>query len=227
MNIGIICATSDEIKPFLKQQNIQKINDSYFDLYTYAINNNNIFFLTSGIGKINATLATLHLIQKYNCKSILFSGVGGAINPKLKKGDLSIAKNIAQHDLDISVFGYNYGETPNTKTIEINNDLNKDIISFARNAAIEIYELNYATGDQFIHSKTKKDWIRKTFNADIIDMESYAIGIVCKRLSIPFAIIRSISDKADDSADQDFKKVSKISSVKSANFILSYLKTKK
>lgn len=129
--------------------------------------------------------------------------------------------------MDITAFGYSHGETPANTYIKTNNILHKDVVLFADRHNISFKQLNYTTGDQFIHSKTKKKWIRETFNADLIDMESYAIGLVCNKLSIPFVIIRSISDQADDLADQDFTENVALALIKSARFILAYLKEKK
>jgi adenosylhomocysteine/aminodeoxyfutalosine nucleosidase len=223
MNIGIICATKEEISPFLLQDGIQKIHNELFNCYTFKIHNNKIFICESGIGKINATLATAKLIGEYACTSILFSGVGGGLAENLNPGDLSIANRITQHDIDVTEFGYKHGETPGNEKIVTDNTLKRSIILFSKTKNIPIKELNYTTGDQFIHSKIKKNWIRKTFKADLIDMESYAIAVTCNRLTIPFAIIRSVSDKADDSAKKDFNSAINTSSRISADFILTYL----
>ena len=56
------------------------------------------------------------------------------------------------------------------------------------------------SGDQFINSREKKDFLKKTFAASACEMESAAIGHVCFKNEVPFAILRSISDNADDSS---------------------------
>lgn len=226
MNIGIICATKDEIQPFLSGKAFRKLKNEIINVYKVTQGENTILVCESGIGKINATLATTQMIQQYQCTQIIFSGVGGALAKNLKKGEISIAENIYQHDFDISAFGYNHGETPNNTPIDTNNNLKQAMISFAKKKNLTLKNLNYATGDQFIHNAERKNWIHKTFDAEIIDMESYAIGIVCNKFNIDFTIIRSISDEANDIAQNVFKKSVKSSSRKSADFILSFLKQK-
>lgn len=85
MTIGILCATKDEIAPFLLQEGLKEIDNLLFNIYKLSINDTEIIICESGIGKINATLATTILIQEYHCQSIFFSGVGGALQGDLKQ----------------------------------------------------------------------------------------------------------------------------------------------
>ena len=60
------------------------------------------------------------------------------------------------------------------------------------------------TGDQFVSGKEKKQWLVDTFAGFCTEMEGAAIAQACYLNSIPFLIVRAISDKADDSATVDY-----------------------
>merc|ERR1711879_814861 len=77
--------------------------------YEVSYNGLDIVIAYSKIGKVFASLTASTLIEKFDCDTLLFSGVAGAINPTLKIGDLIIDKKLCQHDLDITAFGHPNG----------------------------------------------------------------------------------------------------------------------
>ncbi|MGD8978690.1 MAG: 5'-methylthioadenosine/S-adenosylhomocysteine nucleosidase, partial [candidate division WOR-3 bacterium] len=62
-----------------------------------------------------------------------------------------------------------------------------------------------ATCDQFISSETKRLWIEKIFRADCVEMEGAAVAQICTLYEVPFVIIRSLSDLANEDAEVDFQ----------------------
>jgi len=77
-----------------------------------------------------------------------------------------------------------------------------------------------ATGDQFVSSVERKEFIASTFGADALEMEGASVAVVCDALNIPFFVLRAISDSADGSADIDFDTFLESSAKISAHFIL-------
>jgi len=162
------------------------------------------------------------MIEKFGIDIMLFSGVAGAINEELKIGDLIIATKLAQHDLDITAFGHPYGYVPESKIfVESDERLNNIAKNVAKKLDIKLLEGIIATGDQFIADPEKKEWIRKTFNADAIEMEGASVGFVCDALNIPFFVLRAISDSADMDAGFDFDKFLETSAKNSAKFLMN------
>ena len=161
------------------------------------------------------------LIQKFKCNKLLFSGVAGGLNPNLKIGDLILATSLCQHDIDITAFGHDYGYVPEGKKF-INSD--KSLLKIANkvsiNNNIKIFEGIIATGDQFINSNEKKEFIYNTFKADAIEMEGASVALVCDSLNIPFLILRSISDTANMDASFDFDSFLINSANKSALYLM-------
>ncbi len=214
--IGVIGAMKEEIEPLLnKFNNIEKINYANNDYYKIELNNGEniklIIITRSKIGKVFAAMTSTILIEKFKCNKIIFSGVAGGINLKLNIGDIIIGDKICQHDFDISAFGHNFGYIPENNKAEKNiffkssSELNKLALELGRENGFKIHLGIIATGDQFISSKEKKEWIRNEFFADSIEMEGGAVAQVCSNYGIPFLIIRTISDTLEGN-EIDFNK---------------------
>ncbi len=75
------------------------------------------------------------------------------------------------------------------------------------------------TGDTFVASSTAVDNFRKTYQADATEMEGAAVAQICFQQNIPFLVIRSISDKANEAATVDFQTFKKIASDNSATLV--------
>ncbi len=242
MRIAIMGAMVEEIEPILVRldpalspeselvhilQNMQNIR-----LHTIAGNRyfearykgHEIFVAYSKIGKVFASLTASVLIEHFKCEKLLFSGVAGAINEELKIGDLIAATKLCQHDLDITAFGHPYGYVPEGKVyVESDANLRRIAQEVAKEKGIALKEGIIATGDQFIADTARKEWIRKTFDADALEMEGAAVAVVCDAYDVPFFVLRSISDAADMDASFDFDAFLKSSSRISADFIISML----
>jgi adenosylhomocysteine/aminodeoxyfutalosine nucleosidase len=227
MVIGIMGAMREEIEPILDlaseiDTEIDYANNKY---YKAKYNNFDLIIAYSKIGKVNSALTAATMIEKFNIDLMLFSGVAGAINENLKIGDLIIATKLCQHDLDITAFGHPYGYVPESKVfVESDKRLNQIAKKVAKKLEIKLLEGVIATGDQFIADNQKKEWIRKTFDADAIEMEGASVGFVCDALNVPFFILRAISDSADMDAGFDFDKFLEGSAKNSAKFLIEMLK---
>jgi adenosylhomocysteine/aminodeoxyfutalosine nucleosidase len=226
MRIGIMGAMREEIEPILElvteiDTEIDYANNKY---YKAKYNDYELIIAYSKIGKVNSALTAATMIEKFNIDLLLFSGVAGAINENLKIGDLIIATKLCQHDLDITAFGHPYGYVPESKVfVETDEKLNNIAKKVAKKLNIKLLDGIIATGDQFIADNEKKEWIRKTFNADALEMEGASVGFVCDALNIPFFILRAISDSADMDAGFDFDKFLEGSAKNSAKFLIEML----
>jgi len=224
--IGILCAMREELEPILEKVDVEDIVEYGKNrFYLAKFNNKNLVLAYSKIGKVNSATTATIMIEKFKAKKILFSGVAGGIDEDLKIGDLIIATKTCQHDIDLTVFGYPYGFIPESSIyFECDNELNNIAKNVAKKLKLKIKEGIIASGDQFIHSKEKKEWIKKTFNASAIEMEGGAVGCVCFTLNIPFFMLRAISDTAEEGAGVDFDEFLEESSKVSANFLIQMLK---
>ncbi|SFV55105.1 Menaquinone via 6-amino-6-deoxyfutalosine step 2 [hydrothermal vent metagenome] len=222
MKIAIMGAMAEEIEPLLsKVTDIKKIDYAANTYYEGNYKGKEVVIAYSKIGKVFASLTATILIEKFGCDRLLFSGVAGAIDPDLEIGDLVIADGLCQHDLDITAFGHPHGFVPEGEVcIPTDPYLRSVAKEVASKKGIKLKEGIIATGDQFVASVERKNWIAKIFDAHALEMEGASVAVVCSALGVPFFILRAISDSADMDAGFDFDKFLEGSAKVSADFIL-------
>ncbi len=224
--LAIMGAMQEEIEPLLahfKDVNVVEYANNKF--YEVSYNGLEIVIAYSKIGKVFASLTASTMIEKFGCDTLLFSGVAGGINPKLQIGDLIIADKLCQHDLDITAFGHPHGFVPGGKVfVETTKELRDVAIKVANENNLKVIEGTIATGDQFVHSTERKQFIENTFNADALEMEGASVAVVCDALNVPFFILRAISDTADMDAGFDFDEFLKSSAKNSADYLIKIVK---
>jgi adenosylhomocysteine/aminodeoxyfutalosine nucleosidase len=224
--LAIMGAMEEEIEPLLAHfENVNVVEYANNKFYEVNYNGLDIVIAYSKIGKVFASLTASTMIEKFNCDTLLFSGVAGGINPKLKIGDLIIADKLCQHDLDITAFGHPNGYVPGGKVfVETTNELRKVAIKVANENDLKVIVGTIATGDQFVHSTERKEFIENTFNADALEMEGASVAVVCDALNVPFFILRAISDTADMDAGFDFDEFLKSSAKNSAEYLMKIIR---
>jgi len=222
MTLAIMGAMPEEIAPIL-----EKVGE--YDTTTYAGNKYyeanykgvKLVIAYSKIGKVFSTLTATTMCEHFGATKLLFSGVAGAISPKLQVGDLIVATKLAQHDLDITAFGHPFGYVPEGS---IYVEADKELIALSKEVAQEmgkdVQEGIIATGDQFVADEQRKNWIGETFKADALEMEGASVAVVCNALKVPFFILRAISDAADMDASFSFDEFLETSAVQSAEFVM-------
>jgi len=172
----------------------------------------------AGVGKVNSAITAQILITKYNVDAIIFTGVAGGINPEINIGDIVISKRVIHHDYgSITPEGFfpfdTLGFVADSFLIEVAKKAAKNIkfetipqkICKETGHFPRIITGNIVTGDQFIADEKKRKWIEETFHADCVEMEGAAVAQVCVIYNIPYVIIRSLSDLANEKADIDFE----------------------
>lgn len=220
--LAIMGAMEEEIEPLLSHFDsvnvVEFANNKYYEVSYKGLD---IVIAYSKIGKVFASLTATTMIEKFACDTLLFSGVAGGINPELKIGDLIIANKLCQHDLDITAFGHPHGFVPGGAVfVESSKELNEVAKKVANENGLKVIEGTIATGDQFVHSNERKEFIETTFNADALEMEGASVAVVCDALNIPFFILRAISDTADMDAGFDFDEFLKSSAKNSADYLI-------
>lgn len=225
MKIAILGAMREEIEPILAAvgayEEIRYANNSFFIASYKGIE---LVIAYSKIGKVFSALTATIMIEKFKCEKLLFSGVAGAISEELQIGDLVIATALCQHDLDITAFGHPHGFVPEGAVcVEADRVLLNIAKQVAKNKELTLHEGVIATGDQFVGSQEKKAWILETFEASALEMEGASVAVVCDSLDIPYFILRSISDSANDEAHIDFDAFLESSAKISSDFLMGML----
>lgn len=223
--LAIMGAMEEEIEPLLANFNninvVEFANNKYYEV---NYNGLDIVIAYSKIGKVFSTLTATTMIEKFGCDTLLFSGVAGGINPKLKIGDLIVANKLCQHDLDITAFGHPNGFVPGGSVFVNTDEKLKDLaLEVAKENNMKIIEGTIATGDQFVADEVRKDFISTTFKADALEMEGGSVAVVCDALNVPYLILRAISDTADMDAGFNFDEFLDSSAKNSANFLIKII----
>ncbi|MCT4621367.1 MAG: 5'-methylthioadenosine/adenosylhomocysteine nucleosidase [Marinisporobacter sp.] len=228
-HIGIIGAMDEEIQILKEKMELEK-EDTFAGMIFYKgkLMGKDIVVVRSGIGKVNAAVCTQVLISNFHVNAIINTGVAGAIQDELNVGDIVIGKDVVEHDFDVTAFGgYALGQIPRMEEYIFKAD--KKLVEIAVKAS-EKETAKYktttgriASGDIFVASPEKKDFLWKEFEAFCAEMESAAIGHTAYLNKVPFVIIRAMSDKADGSAHVNFNEFVIEAANNSVEIVLSML----
>lgn len=208
MTIGIIGAMNEEIALLLEaltdKHEVQAAGTTY---YTGILYGQNVVICKSGVGKVNAAVTTQVMIDRFDVGKVLFTGVAGAIDPELNIGDIVISSACLQHDMDVTPLGFKRGEIPYQEESIFAAD--PALVQLAQTVCESRFPGRYRTGivlsgDQFIACRDKVRELHETFQGACTEMEGSAVAQTCARNSLPFVVIRSMSDRADGSADMNF-----------------------
>ena len=231
MTVGIIGAMDIEIKLLKEDMNLEsKLKKAGMTFYSGNLKGQDIVLVKCGICKVNAGICTQILIDDFDINKLIFTGVAGAVDPKLEVEDIVVSTDLIQHDVDATSFGdRQLGEIPELNKVEFEADqelidlafqAGKKVLSSASNS---IYKGRILSGDQFISDREKVKFLKEKFDGFCTEMEGAAVAQTAYLNEVPFVVIRSISDKADEEADISFAKFVKIAAQHSHNIVMAML----
>lgn len=207
--LGIIGAMDEEVARMKEQMEDAQVQTwAGMDFYRGRINGKEAVVVRSGIGKVNAAVCAQILADRYEVSAIVNTGIAGSLDGKIDIGDIVLSTDALQHDMDATNFGYPLGQIPRMEVLSFQAD--RRLLELARtcckevNPDIHVYEGRVVSGDQFVSSQEKKEWLIRNFKGSCTEMEGAAIAQAAYLNGIPFLIIRAISDKADNSATMDY-----------------------
>ena len=218
--IGIIGAMQSEVEALFEQMTSkEKININNLVFYKGRLFEKDVVIVKCGIGKVNAALCTQLLILKFGVSQVINTGIAGAVGEGLKIYDFVVSDSAVYHDVDVQFFGYKLGQIPGMPEVfEADKKLADAAISaFAKTELAASHKISrglIASGDQFIAGGEKKTFIVNNFKPQCVEMEGCAIARTCFANSVPFVIIRCMSDCADESVKETYSEdtASKLSS---------------
>lgn len=213
-NIGIIGAMEEEVSALIKHYgSIEKIKFLDFEFNILKHKDKKIVVVVSGIGKVNSAICAQLLIDRFNVECVVNSGIAGAISEKLDIADIVFSSDLIQHDVNAVNFGYKIGQIPRMGDNYIfkgDKYLLDKMEKIAQNKDIKYFVGRIVSGDEFVSTNSKKQWLKDNFDAMCTDMESASIAHVCFLNKIPFMAIRCISDTADDRAEMAYNEFEQI-----------------
>jgi adenosylhomocysteine nucleosidase len=157
----------------------------------------------SGVGKVNAALAVVALVRA-GADTIVFTGMAGGVGDDVHIGDAVVATSLVQHDVDVPPH-HEPGRLPGEPLFWAPDPVLADTLArAARTTGATVHYGRIASGDQFIADPRRAAAIAERFDALAVEMEGAAAAQAAARLGVPIAVLRWISDTADDASVGDF-----------------------
>ncbi len=204
--IGIIGALSAEVELLKKQ--LQDITVKTFlgrEYFSGRLGETEVCVCESGIGKVNAAGAASVLILHYGAKAVINTGVAGGIAPGCKVYDMVISDKVCYHDFTKGILMTSFPFCEEFSADETLVSAAVESFEALQFGDVHCFVGTVTTGDQFIADSAIVADIKSRTNGFCVEMEGAAIGQVCLSSGIPFLVIRSISDKADEHAEVSFE----------------------
>lgn len=224
---GIIGAMEPEVA-LLKQQ-LSKVTTEQIGNYVFYRGNlagNEAVIVQSGIGKVAAAVATTLLIDHFKPDCIINTGSAGGFDPALSVGDIAIGTEVRHHDVDVTAFGYEYGQVPKMPAAYL---AHPQLVSAAEQTISSLGFCNtksglITTGDSFMCDPERIAQTRERFPTMLaVEMEGAAIAQVCHMLNTPFVVIRSLSDIAGKESPVSFDAYLEVASKNSSAMVVALL----
>ena len=200
--LGIIGAMDEEVARLKEMiSGLHIVQRAGMEFYKGQISEKDVVVVKCGVGKVNAAMCTQSMIDLFSVDAIINTGIAGSLDADIDIGDIVIATDTVEHDMDVAALGYAPGIIPDTETSVFKTDT--ELLETAQ-ASVEAAKLDVkvftgrvVSGDQFISSREKKKWLVSEFGGA-------SIGHVAVLNRVPYLVVRAISDKADDSAEMDY-----------------------
>ncbi|RZJ06929.1 MAG: 5'-methylthioadenosine/adenosylhomocysteine nucleosidase [Haliea sp.] len=229
MTLAIVSAMHEELAAVLAlMPDEQKQVAAGRDFWRGHLHGHAVVAVLSRIGKVAAATTATALIERFGATRIIFTGVAGGLAPGVHVGDIVVADSFLQHDLDASPIFPRY-EVPLYGLSRFATDpALSDILARAARVAlpgVPVHRGLVASGDRFVSSTFEARALQAALpEALAVEMEGAAIAQVCHDYGVPFAAVRTVSDRADDAAHGDFTRfVEEVASRHSAAIVAALI----
>lgn len=225
MALAIMSAMAEEIDLYLETCAITATHErAGLTVHEATYHGHDLVLVKAGVGKVNAAMCTQLLIDEFDAETVVCTGSAGALHDGYDIGDIVVAEDCVQHDLDVSFLGLPRGAVPFS-------DLRffraaEPLVQQACEVNLEAHHVRrgrICTGDLFIQDEAARDAIHDELGGDCVEMEGAAVGQVCTLNDVPFLLVRAISDHADGSSDIDFQAFLEEAARSSARIVLQVL----
>lgn len=223
---AIVAALHDELAGVLAlmpDEHRQRVGGREF--WVGHLHGQDVVAVLSGIGKVAAATTAALLIERFAVQRIVFTGVAGGLDPRVRVGDMVLARSFLQHDMDASpifprheVPGYGRArfaaDDALTDALELACDrmlhalpgrLPPTTVQAFGLQAPRLHQGLLLSGDRFVSTTAESQALQREMpEALAVEMEGAAFAQVCHDFGVPLAVVRTISDRADDAAHVDF-----------------------
>ena len=206
-----------------------------------------VVVVLSRIGKVAAATTATVLLERFGVSQMLFTGVAGGLAAQARVGDVVVATEFLQHDMDaaplfptyeVPLYGLSHFKTDAALTAELElaaatvlqrglldaSTLHAFGMQQAQTHQAQTHRGLILSGDRFVSTRAESQRLQQALpEALAVEMEGAAVAQVCHDFGVPFAALRTISDRADDDAHADFLKfVERVASRYSAAILAQF-----
>jgi adenosylhomocysteine nucleosidase len=223
-NIGIVAAMPVELENMVKILGAEELNlKGFYKIFKCEYKNIDIYLACSGIGKVNAAACTQKLIDVFDVEAVINMGIAGAVSKELSTLDVVIGADVVYHDFSPAELLDRYHPFKrnfkcDNKLIEIAEMSCKNILNPHQYKVGRI-----ASGDCFVEDNSTKSYIREQLKAVCCEMEGCSVGHTCFLNDVPFLILRSISDLADEGAQMSYSEFEQKAAVQANGIVIGML----
>ena len=208
--LGFICALGIEVEGIVNMmENKEERTVAKITYHKGEIGGKEVVCCECGIGKVNAAMSTQIMIDLYQPDVIVNCGIAGSLSGDIRIGDIVVSDDCVQHDMDGTEMGDPLGQVQFNDELRTYFPADKDTADKLYEACrtvdgVSVFRGRIASGDVFITGHERRQQIADIFDALACEMEGAAVGTVCYRNGLPFAILRSISDDFNNNDFVDF-----------------------
>jgi adenosylhomocysteine nucleosidase len=231
--LAIVSAMDEELRGLLASlPDAQCIKRAGREFWVGHLNGQPVVLVRSLIGMVAAATTAAVLLEHFQVDALLFTGVAGGLGAGVRIGDIVVADQLLQHDMDASPIFPRF-EVPLYGTSRFGADAllsrrleiacARVLADIASNRCAELTSAQLqacgvaqaprvhrgliVSGDRFVSSAPEAQALQGDHpDALAVEMEGAALAQVCHDFDVPCAVMRTISDRADDSAHVDFNR---------------------
>lgn len=223
---AILSALAEEQQGLIERlTNPVQVTRAGRDFWRGELQGRSVVLGLSRIGKVAAATTATTLIEAFGVRRIVFTGVAGGVGHGVQVGDVVVATEFVQHDMDASpifpryhipLYGRSRFDCDSTLTAMLLEASHAGLTGagacFNQNnlrKSVGVHAGLIASGDRFVSGAAEARGLHDALQAAgfaplAVEMEGAAVAQVCFDYGVPFAAVRTISDRADDQAHVDF-----------------------
>ncbi len=209
MGLAIVSAMHEELAAVLElMPDEHKQLAAGREFWLGHLHGQEVVAVLSRVGKVAAATTATALIERFGVTRMVFTGVAGGLGPGVNVGDVVVADSFMQHDMDASPVFPKY-EIPlyGMSRFATDTALSAKLAQAAERAlpGVAVHRGLVLSGDRFVSTTLECRALQAALpEALAVEMEGAAFAQVCHDYGLPFAAVRTISDRADDDAHVDF-----------------------
>lgn len=226
MKFGIIAAMPQELKILVEQlQDKVEVTVLGRTYYQGRIGQQEVVLVQSGIGKVMSAMSVAILADRFAVDAIVNTGSAGAVADGIAIGDVVVATHLAYHDVDVTAFGYAFGQMAGQELYyPADQVLLEQLTGVLAEQEITSHQGLIVTGDSFIAGQDKIASIKEHFPEVLaVEMEGAAIAQAAVNTGKPFLVIRAMSDTAQGDANITFDEFIIQAGERSAQTLIAFL----